>query len=35
MKSVKTMTKKEKKEYYKQYRNVWSINPPNKKGKQK
>lgn len=27
IKSVKTMTKKERKAYYKQFRNTWDINP--------
>ena len=27
MKELKTMTKKERKEYYKQFRGTWSINP--------
>lgn len=31
MKSVKTMTKKERKAYYKQYRNTWIINPVTRK----
>lgn len=28
MKELKTMTKKERKKYYNQFRNIWSINPP-------
>ena len=31
MKELKTMTKKEKREYYKQFRNTWSINPLTRK----
>ena len=31
MKELKYMTKKEKREYYKQFRNTWSINPLTRK----
>lgn len=31
MKEVKTMTKKERKAYYSQFRNTWSINPLTRK----
>ena len=31
MKELKTMTKKERKKYYKQFRNIWSINPLTRK----
>lgn len=31
MKELKCMTKKEKREYYKQFRNTWSINPLTRK----
>ena len=31
MKELKTMTKKERKAYYSQFRNTWSINPLTRK----
>ena len=31
MKELKTMTKKERKAYYSQFRNIWSINPLTRK----
>ncbi len=31
MKELKTMTKRERKEYYKQFRGTWSLNPVTRK----